>query len=171
MTTICALIMPSLLNVNTSVALGSLWCDVTLKLHSNFPSKLRKFHWENEYSKDNRILVVIQKIVNWSQKEVENISEPIPTVFVLLHLKWHQMTMVNRKQSTHYLCAPPFRGHLFARKVVSWKLLFKFSCVCLSLWKLVNGKQFPVRKIWFDFRESIFLLFWAENTFQKLWKI
>jgi len=24
------------------------------------------------------------------------------------------------------------------------------------------------RKIWFDFQESAFFLFWAENTFQKL---
>jgi hypothetical protein len=24
------------------------------------------------------------------------------------------------------------------------------------------------RKIWLDFKESVFLLFWAENTFQKL---
>jgi hypothetical protein len=26
------------------------------------------------------------------------------------------------------------------------------------------------RKIWLDFQESVFLLFWTENTFQKLWK-
>jgi hypothetical protein len=27
------------------------------------------------------------------------------------------------------------------------------------------------RKSWLGFQESVFLLFWAENTFQKLWKI
>jgi len=27
------------------------------------------------------------------------------------------------------------------------------------------------RKIWFGFQESVFFLFWAENTFQKLRKI
>jgi len=26
------------------------------------------------------------------------------------------------------------------------------------------------RKIWFGFQESVFLLFWTENTFWKLWK-
>jgi uncharacterized protein YlzI (FlbEa/FlbD family) len=31
------------------------------------------------------------------------------------------------------------------RKVVSGKLLFKLSCVCLPLEKLVNGKHFPVK--------------------------
>ena len=30
-------------------------------------------------------------------------------------------------------------------KVVFEKLLLKFSCVCLSLEKLVNGKYFPVK--------------------------
>jgi hypothetical protein len=27
------------------------------------------------------------------------------------------------------------------------------------------------RKIWFGFQESVFILFWVENTFQNLWKI
>jgi len=31
------------------------------------------------------------------------------------------------------------------RKVVSGKPLFKLSCVCLPLEKLVNGKHFPVK--------------------------
>ena len=31
-------------------------------------------------------------------------------------------------------------------KVVSGKPLFKFSCVCLPLGKLVNGKHFPVKE-------------------------
>jgi len=67
--------------------------------------------------------------------------------------------------------------------VVSGKPLSKLSCVCLSLGKLVNGKilsdqqktlsgqrktLFSQRKIWRDFQESVFLLFWAENTFRKL---
>jgi hypothetical protein len=36
-------------------------------------------------------------------------------------------------------------------KVVSRKLFFKLSCVCLPLEKLVNGKYFSVKKnlIWF----------------------
>ena len=32
-----------------------------------------------------------------------------------------------------------------SRKVVFGKLLFKFSCVCLLLRKVVNGKYFPVK--------------------------
>jgi len=76
--------------------------------------------------------------------------------------------------------------------MVFWKSLSKLSRVCLSLRKLVNGKHFPVkekfglvcrkvfsfyvgrktlssqRKIWLGLQESIFLLFWAKNTFQKL---
>jgi len=31
-------------------------------------------------------------------------------------------------------------------KVIFEKLIFKFSCVCLSLEKLVNGKYFPVKE-------------------------
>jgi len=42
--------------------------------------------------------------------------------------------------------------------------------VFLPLEKLVNKKHFSLRKIWLDFQESVFLLFWTENTFQKLWK-
>jgi len=33
-----------------------------------------------------------------------------------------------------------------SRKVVSGKSLFKLSCVCLPLGKLVNGKHFPVKE-------------------------
>jgi len=36
-----------------------------------------------------------------------------------------------------------FRPRLCWRKVVSWKLLFKFFYICLLLKKLVNGKHFP----------------------------
>jgi hypothetical protein len=46
------------------------------------------------------------------------------------------------------------------RKVGQRKTLF-------SQWKTLSGQ----RKIWLGFQESVFLLFWAENTFQKLWKI
>ena len=33
------------------------------------------------------------------------------------------------------------------------KPLFKLSCICLPLGKLINGKHFPVKKIW---AENIF---------------
>ena len=43
-----------------------------------------------------------------------------------------------------------------SRKVVSGKPLFKFSCVCLSLGKLVNGKHFPVNGNTFRSTETLF---------------
>jgi uncharacterized protein YlzI (FlbEa/FlbD family) len=55
------------------------------------------------------------------------------------------------------------------RKVVSGKSLFKLSCVCLSLEKLVNGKHFPVKgKFGLVFRKVFSWKIWAENTFRKL---
>jgi len=58
------------------------------------------------------------------------------------------------------------------RKVVSGKSLSKLSCVCLPLEKLVNGKHFPVKgKFGLVFRKVFSWKIWAENTFQKLWKI
>ena len=70
--------------------------------------------------------------------------------------------LVFRKVFSLYLC-------LFFRKVVSRKSLSKFSCVCLSLGKLINEKYFPIngkhflvnfsqRKIWLGFQESVFPL-------------
>jgi hypothetical protein len=54
-------------------------------------------------------------------------------------------------------------------KVISEKLLFKLSCVCLLLKKLVNGKHFPVKeKFNLIFRKVFFWKMWAENTFWKL---
>jgi hypothetical protein len=43
------------------------------------------------------------------------------------------------------------------RKVIFEKPLSKFSCVCLPLEKLINGKHFPIRKIWLGFQKSVFL--------------
>ena len=58
------------------------------------------------------------------------------------------------------------------RKVVSRKLLSKFSCVCLPLGKLVNEKHFPVKeKFGLVFRKVFSWKIWGENTFRKLWKI
>jgi len=55
------------------------------------------------------------------------------------------------------------------RKVISEKPLSKFSCVCLSLEKLVNGKHFSVKEK-FDlvFRKVFSSKIWTENTFRKL---
>jgi hypothetical protein len=53
------------------------------------------------------------------------------------------------------------------QKVVSGKLLFKFSYVCLPLEKLVNGKQFPVKeKFGLVFRKVFSLL--AVFVFRKV---
>jgi hypothetical protein len=45
-------------------------------------------------------------------------------------------------------------------KVVSGKSLAKLSCVCLSLRKLANGKQFPVKEnlVWFSGKCFPFIL-------------
>jgi len=76
------------------------------------------------------------------------------------------MTMVNRKQSTHYLCTP-FRGRLFAQKVVSWKPLSKLSCVCLPLEKLVNGKHFPVKGKIGLISGKVFFFYFGQKTLFK----
>jgi len=50
------------------------------------------------------------------------------------------------------------------RKVVSRKSLFKFSCVCLPLEKLVNGKHFPVKeKFGLIFRKVFSWKIWTET--------
>jgi hypothetical protein len=48
---------------------------------------------------------------------------------------------------------------------LSEKLLFKLSCVCLPLEKLVNGKHFPVNGKHFPVNKSTFRS--TENTFQS----
>ena len=54
----------------------------------------------------------------------------------------------------------------------SGKPLSKLSCVCLPLEKLANEKHFPVKgKFGLVFRKVFSWKIWAENTFQKLWKI
>jgi hypothetical protein len=45
-----------------------------------------------------------------------------------------------------------------SRKVVSGKPLFKLSCICLSLEKLVNGKHFPVNGKHFPVKEKFGLV-------------
>jgi hypothetical protein len=39
-----------------------------------------------------------------------------------------------------------------------------FAIRKIGQWKTLSGQS----KIWFGFQESVFLLFWMENTFQKL---
>jgi hypothetical protein len=53
----------------------------------------------------------------------------------------------------------PIKGAFVSRKVVSGKPLFKLSCVCLSLEKLVNGKHFPVNEKHFPIKEKFDLVF------------
>jgi hypothetical protein len=52
----------------------------------------------------------------------------------------------------------PIKGAFVSRKVVSGKPLFKLSCVCLSLEKLVNGKHFPVNEKHFPIKEKFDLV-------------
>ena len=57
-----------------------------------------------------------------------------------------------------------------SRKVVFEKSLFKFSCVCLSLEKLVNRKHFPVkRKFGLVFRK-VFSFYFGRKYFPKVVK-
>jgi hypothetical protein len=46
-----------------------------------------------------------------------------------------------------------------------------FAIRKIGQWKTLSGQRkilFSQRKIWLGFQESVFLLFWAENTFRKL---
>jgi len=43
-------------------------------------------------------------------------------------------------------------------RLFSGKLIFKFSCVCLPLEKLVNGKHFPVNEKHFPVKEKFGLV-------------
>ena len=55
-------------------------------------------------------------------------------------------------------------------KVVFEKLLFKLSCVCLLLEKLVNGKHFPVKEK-FDFVfKKIFSFYFRQKTLFQNYK-
>jgi len=46
-------------------------------------------------------------------------------------------------------------------------ILFNFFYVCLLLKKLIKKNTFQLKKIWLDFHEIVFLLFWAENTLSE----
>jgi len=49
------------------------------------------------------------------------------------------------------------------------KIIFQtFPCLFVIRQTSQRKTLSSQRKIWFDFHESIFLLFWVKNTFQKL---
>jgi len=52
----------------------------------------------------------------------------------------------------------PFKVVFVSRKLVSEKPLFKLSCVCLPLGKLVNEKHFPVNEKHFPLKEKFGLV-------------
>jgi hypothetical protein len=57
------------------------------------------------------------------------------------------------------------------RKTTFQTFLFLFAIKKVSQRKTLSGQRKTLssqRKIWFGFQESVFLLFWAENTFRKL---
>jgi hypothetical protein len=56
------------------------------------------------------------------------------------------------------------RGCLFAQKVNFLKLLFKLSCVCLSLKKLVNGKYFSVKEKFNLISMKVFSFYFGRKT-------
>ena len=49
-------------------------------------------------------------------------------------------------------------------KVVSGKPLFKFSCVCLPLEKLVNGKYFPIKEKFGLVFRKVFFFYYGRKT-------
>jgi hypothetical protein len=49
-------------------------------------------------------------------------------------------------------------------KIVFWKLFFKFSCVCLLLEKLVNGKYFPFKEKFGLISRKIFFFYFGRKT-------
>jgi hypothetical protein len=49
-------------------------------------------------------------------------------------------------------------------KIIVQTFMCLFIIRKVGQWKTLSSR----RKIWLDFQESVFLLFWAENTFWKL---
>jgi hypothetical protein len=57
------------------------------------------------------------------------------------------------------------------RKTIFQVFLCLFVIRKVGQWKIFFNQQKTLssqRKIWLGFQESVFLLFWAENTFRKL---
>jgi hypothetical protein len=137
-------------------------------------SRINKIKWKeililcfslNERARISRICVII-----------------VNTLF-FLHLlscifkNWHVIKPSRKLDCLIPLPSPLFRCQIsskavfVSRKLVSGKSLFKLSCLFV-IRKVGQRKTLSnQRKIRLDFQESIFLLFWAENTFRKLWKI
>jgi len=72
-------------------------------------------------------------------------------LFYLLGFKWEKkMKQQNFVNIYIYIYIYEWLAYIIAMyvfwKVVFEKLLFKLSCVCLLLEKLVNGKHFPVKE-------------------------
>jgi len=49
-------------------------------------------------------------------------------------------------------------------KIVSEKLFFKFSCVCLSLEKLINKKYFPIKEKFGLVFKKVFSFYFGRKT-------
>ena len=52
-------------------------------------------------------------------------------------------------------------------KVVSWKLLFKFFCVCLLLEKLINEKHFPIKEKFDLVSKKVFSFYFGRKTLSR----
>jgi len=59
-----------------------------------------------------------------------------------------------------------FKAMFVSRNSLSGKSLFKLSCVCLPLEKLVNGKHFSVNRKYFPVNENTFRS--TENIFRSM---
>ena len=86
---------------------------------------------------------------------------------------WKHNIQATRNSLTLSLRVRLFSGKWFS-KITFQTFLCLFVVRKVGQRKTLSGQHKTLscqRKIWLDFQKSVFLLFWAENTFQKLWKI
>ena len=65
------------------------------------------------------------------------------------------------------LCLVCGLGYICFLKFICWEITFKFFCICLILEKLVNGKNFPVKKNLTWFPEKCFSRKFGWKTFSE----
>ena len=62
------------------------------------------------------------------------------------------------------------KASFFWQKVVSWKPLSKFSYVCFSLEKLINGKHFLVKRKFGLVSRKLFFFYFGRKTLSRSWE-
>jgi len=89
----------------------------------------RKVVFGKSLSKLSCVCLPLGKVVNGKHFPVKEKHFPVKEKFGLVYKKMFSLLAM-----------------FVFRKVVSEKPLFKLSCVCLPLEKLVDGKHFPVKE-------------------------